>query len=223
MPKLYYTPTSCGAASFISAYVAGVKLETEEVDLATHKTASGVDFYTINPKGNVPALVLDNGVVLNENAATLLYIADQAPGKVAPLEGTPERYELTVALSYIASEYHATIGGLFAPASDEVNTYLKEKLAKKLTYLDTTLVGKKSFLVGNSFTVADAYLYVALGWTAYLGISLDPYPNLKVYLESIGKIEAVQAAQALIATKPIELIPINTGTGNHAGCQCVIA
>eukprot|EP01040_Poterioochromonas_malhamensis_P021275 gene21275-25630_t len=130
MPKLYYTPTSCGAASFISAYVAGVGLETEEVDLATHKTASGADFYAINPKGNVPAIVLDNGVVLNENAATLLFIADQAPGKVAPVAGTTERYELLVALSYIASEYHATIGGLFYPGSEEVKSYLRAKLAK---------------------------------------------------------------------------------------------
>jgi glutathione S-transferase len=77
MPKLYYTPTSCGAASFIAALTAGVNLECEEVALNTHTTASGVDFYTINPKGNVPALVLDDGTVLNENAATLQWVADQ--------------------------------------------------------------------------------------------------------------------------------------------------
>jgi glutathione S-transferase len=76
MPKLYYTATSCGAASFIAALTAGVQLETEQVDLQTHKTASGVDFYTINPKGNVPALILDDGTILNENAAVLQYIAD---------------------------------------------------------------------------------------------------------------------------------------------------
>jgi hypothetical protein len=76
MPKLYYTATSCGAASFIAAFTAGVKLETEQVDLKSHKTVSGVDYYTINPKGNVPALILDDGTILNENPAVLLYIAD---------------------------------------------------------------------------------------------------------------------------------------------------
>jgi glutathione S-transferase len=76
MVKLYYTPTSCGAASFISAFIAGVSIDTETVNLQTHKTASDVDFYTINPKGNVPSLVLDNGVILNENVATLSFIAD---------------------------------------------------------------------------------------------------------------------------------------------------
>jgi glutathione S-transferase len=82
MPKLYYTTTSCGAASFIAATAAGVNLETEQVDLATHKTkTTDTDYYSINPKGNVPGLILDGGVVLNEGAAVLQYIADQAPGK----------------------------------------------------------------------------------------------------------------------------------------------
>src|SRR3990167_8645544 len=92
MPKLYYTSTSCGAASFIAAFTASVKLDSELVDLSTHKTASGVDFYTINPKGNVPALVLDDGqTVLNENSAVLQYIADLSPGKIAPKNGTVEK------------------------------------------------------------------------------------------------------------------------------------
>lgn len=75
--KLYYTPTSCGAASFISAFTAGVKLDSEVVDLRSHKTASGIDFYSINPKGNVPTIITETGTLLNENIATLLYIADQ--------------------------------------------------------------------------------------------------------------------------------------------------
>eukprot|EP00128_Syssomonas_multiformis_P006699 Colp12_sorted_trinity150504_noHs@31032 len=102
--KLYYTPTSCGAANFIAAYTAGVNLETEVVDIRSHTCASG-DYYKINPKGNVPAIVLADGTVLNENAATLQYIADQAKTvKVAPEHGTSDRYLLQVALSYISSE-----------------------------------------------------------------------------------------------------------------------
>ena len=90
MPKLYYTPTSCGAASFITAVTAGVNLSCEQVDLYTGKTASGADFSTINEKGNVPCLVLDDGTILNEGAAVLQWIADQAPGKAAPVAGTTQ-------------------------------------------------------------------------------------------------------------------------------------
>lgn len=202
MPKLYYTPTSCGAASFISAFIAGVKIETEEVALATHTTASGVDFYTINPKGNVPTIVLDDGTVLNENAATLQWIADQNPGSVGAPAGTTARYELIGALSYISSEFHGTVGGLFYPGSDEVKAHIREKLAKKLAYVENTFVGKKSFVVGDSFTVADAYLYICLSWFGYVQVDLTPFPNTKAYFERIGALENVKAAHARIAEKP---------------------
>lgn len=206
MPKLYYTPTSCGAASFISAYVAGVKIDCEEVALATHTTASGADFYSINPKGNVPAIVLDDGTVLNENAATLQWVADQAPGTVAPEFGTNARYEVIAALSYISSEFHGTIGGLFYPASEEVHKYIREKLAKKFSFLESNLIGQKEFIVGNKFSIADAYLYICLTWTAYLQIDLSPYPNTKAYLERIGALEKVAAAKERLATKPTTTI-----------------
>lgn len=202
MPKLYYTPTSCGAASFISAFTAGLALDCEEVALNTHTTASGVDYYTINPKGNVPAIVLDDGLVLNENAATLQWIADQVPGSVAPVAGTSARYELIGALSYISSEFHASIGPLFYPASEEVHSYVREKLAKKLTYIETSLVGHRQFIVGNSFTIADAYLYICLTWAPYVKLDLTPYPNTKAFVERIGGLENVKAAHARIATKP---------------------
>lgn len=201
--KLFYTPTSCGAASFIAAYTAGLKLPCEEVNLKTHKTASGVDFYAINPKGNVPAIVLSDGsVVLNENAACLQWIADQLPGTIAPLAGTSAHYELLGALSYISSEYHATIGGLFAPGSKDVHDHFREKLAKKLKYIESTLVGNKSFVVGKSFTIADAYLYICLTWAPYVKLDLSPYPNTKAYLERIGGLDNVKAAHARMATKP---------------------
>jgi len=125
MVKLYYTSSSCGASNFIAAFVAGVTIDCESVDLSTHLTASGVDFYTINPKGNVPCLVLDDGKILNENAATLQYIADLAPGKVAPVVGTVDRAVLQNALSYISGELHGSIGPLFNPSiSADVRTVL---------------------------------------------------------------------------------------------------
>ena len=83
MPKLYYSPTSCGAASFIAAFTAQVNLQVEQVSLGEHKTASGADYYKINPKGNVPALVLDDGTLLNEGSAVLQWIADQVCKTIA--------------------------------------------------------------------------------------------------------------------------------------------
>ena len=105
-------------------------------------------------------------------------------------------------MSYIASEVHTAIGGLFLPGSEDVKTHYRNLSAKKLTYLETNLIGNKSFVVGNSFTIADAYLYIVLTWTKYLNIDLAPYPITKAYLERIGALENVQGAHARIATEP---------------------
>ena len=108
MPKLYYTPTSCGASSFISAFVAGITMECEVVNLGTHTTDSGVDFYSINPKGNVPAIVLDDGTVLNENISCLEYISDlslkEGYTSVSFPRETSDRYLQLQHLSIIATE-----------------------------------------------------------------------------------------------------------------------
>lgn len=201
MPKLYYTTTSCGAGNFIAAYVAGLSLEAETVDLATHKTASGVDFYTINPKGNVPAIVLDDGTVLNENAATLQWIADQAPGTVAPIGGS-DRYLLIQALSYISSEVHGSIGPLFYPHDPIVHEYSRKKLGTKLQYLNDHFLAGKDFIVGGSFSIADSYLYIVLSWTGYLKVDLEPYPVVKAFYERIKALPLVQEAHARMATAP---------------------
>ncbi len=204
MTKLYYTSTSCGAASFIAAFTAGVNIETEQVDIGTHKTASGVDFYTINPKGNVPALILDDGTILNENTAILQYIADQAaPGTIAPANGTTERAVLQNVLSYVSTEVHPSIGTLFYPTlAEDVKAWYRGNAAKKLAYLESTIIGDKSFVVGNSFTIADSYLYIVLSWTAYVGIDLAPYPRVQAYSARIGALDNVKAAHARIATSP---------------------
>jgi glutathione S-transferase len=203
MPKLYYTPTSCGAASFISAFTAGLPFEAEQVDLKTHLTASGKDFYAINPKGNVPALVLDDGTVLNENTASLAYIADASNGKVGPPANSPARYELVSVLSYIASEVHANFGPLFYPVADAVKERARENLAKKFTFIqDNLLKDGKRFLVGGAFSSADAYLYIVLSWTGYVNIDLKPYPVLEAYFHHIKELPNVKDAHARIATSP---------------------
>jgi glutathione S-transferase len=114
--KLYYTPTSCGAANFLAATIGGLAFDSETVDLKTHKTKSGADFYTINPKGNVPTIVFPDGTRLNENVATLTYLADKGNAGLAPKEGSHERYAYLNDIGFVASELHPAYGALFNPA-----------------------------------------------------------------------------------------------------------
>ena len=155
-----------------------------QVDIHTHKTDSDVDYYTINPKGNVPCIVLDDGKILNENGATLQYLADLVPGKVAPENGTVDRSLLQNALAYISSEMHASVGHLFnKELSPEIREYCAGKYATKLQYCNDHLLGTKTVLVGEDFTVADSLLNVILSWCPYVGVDLSPYPNLVAYVE----------------------------------------
>jgi len=203
MPKLYYTATSCGAASFIAAFTAGLALECETVDLGTHKTASGADFYQINPKGNVPTIVLDDGTVLNEGAATLAWIGDQPGGaSIFPALGTSKRYEVIAALNYVASEVHANFGPLFNPSnSAEIKDKSKENLAKKFTYLESVF-DKTKFLTGDSFTIADSYLYIVLSWCGYVGVDMSSAPKVQAYFDAVKSLPNVAAAHERIATNP---------------------
>ena len=203
MPKLYYTPTSCGAASFIAAFTAGISVECEQVNLQTHKTMSGGDLMQINPKGNVPTLVLENGVVLNENLAVLQYIADLKPGTIAPVNGTIERVVLQNILSFLASEVHTSIGGLFNPSiGNETRQYLTNNANKKLSYIENFLLKDKTYLLGNSFTIADCYLYIILSWTKGLGIDIRNFPKTNSYFEKIVSLPSVKSAYDRINTSP---------------------
>ena len=158
MSKLYYTPTSCGASSFICAHIKGLKMDCEVVDLMTHITESGVDFYTINPKGNVPTIVLDDGTVLNENITCLEYIADQTSGpSLAPDRDSNERYKLMQILSFLSSELHSSIGLLFNPNSKEgqIRKFVKSVFDKKMHYLQKHII-KGDYIYGNQLTIIDA-------------------------------------------------------------------
>ncbi|KAJ3379685.1 hypothetical protein HDU80_002333 [Chytriomyces hyalinus] len=209
---LYYTPTSCGAANFIAAHRAGIlgsKLNAYQVDMQTHKVLTGpkagVDFYAINPKGNVPTIVLADGTLLNENGATLQWIADNAVTPVAPANGTPQRYVLQSKLSWIASELQGLVAGLFDPAATmEAREYLTAKYHLKLQFLnDVELADGRKFYVGNAFTVADSYLYIVLSWSPYINLDLSKYPKADAYFKSIGELEFVKDAHAaMAAAKP---------------------
>lgn len=210
MVKLYYTPTSCGASSFISAFISGINFDCEVVDLSTHQTESGLDFYTINSKGNVPCLVLDDGTILNENIACLEYIADIAQTNdkyktISPENGTSDSYVLKQYLSYIASELHATIGLLFNPAakSETIRSFVMKNFDRKMKYLQQNILSSdRDFVLGNSFTIADSYLHIVISWTGYVGIDLNNYPIAKSYYEKICSLENIKLAKQRMATFP---------------------
>jgi glutathione S-transferase len=176
-------PGACSMASNIALREAGIQFEIAKVDKRT-KRVDGVDFVTINPKGYVPALRLDDGRVLSENVVVLQYIADLNPAaKLAPPAGTFERYQLLEWLSFINSELHKSFSPLFSSeATDETKTYARNYLAKRLSYVDGAL-GDNRHLMGDQFTVADAYLFTVLGWGVFVGVDIGP--RLKNYVERV--------------------------------------
>jgi len=196
--KLYYLPAACSQASDIALREAGLKFELVKVDRHTKKTADGRDFNEVNPKGYVPALQLDDGQVLTENVAVLQYIADRNPAaRLAPPAGTMERYRLMEWLSFISSELHRTFTTLFhAAAPEETKQYARKNLSARLDYLQRAL-GDREFLLGDGFTVADAYLFTVLGWGRYVKLDIGQWPQLERYTARIGArphvIEALKA------------------------------
>jgi glutathione S-transferase len=194
--KLYFSPGACSLASHITLREAGLAFEAEKVDLRSHKTAAGADFYAINPKGYVPALQLDDGSVLTEGAAILQYIADQKPAaQLAPAAGTMDRYRLQEWLSFIGSELHKGFSPLFSPATpEEIRVATRERLENRLGFADGRLAGR-SYLMGERFTVADAYLFTVLSWTQPVGIDRAKWPALEAYYRRVGERSAVQAAR----------------------------
>lgn len=193
--KLYYSPGTCSLASHIALYETGLQFETDRLIKTTKMTTGGENYMQINPKGYVPALKLDNGSILTEGAAVLQYIADQKPDSgLAPPCGTMERYHLQEWLTYISSEIHKSFSPLFnKDASEDVKSHAHSMLSKRLVYAEAQLADKP-FLMGDRFTVADAYFFVVMNWSKIVGFDLAPVPNIKKYLASIALRPAVQAA-----------------------------
>ena len=191
--KLYYSPGACSLSPHIVASEAGIPLELEKVDLASHKTEGGQDFLGINPKGYVPALRLDDGSVLTEGPAIVQYLADRKPATgLAPAAGTIERYRLQEWLTFIGTEVHKNFGTLFNKASsDDAKQTAKTNIAKRLGYLNEQLA-ERQFLLGSTFTVADAYAFTIVNWTNFVGIDLKPYPNVGAYMARVGSRPKVQ-------------------------------
>lgn len=193
--KLYYSPGTCSLASHIALIEAGLTFESVAAPTKTHKLADGTDFYTINPLGYVPVLELDDGRRLREGPAILQYIADQAPQKnLAPANGTFERYQLQEWLNFIATEVHKSFSPLFAPGTPaETRTAAQERLRNRLTWVNTQLEGKK-FLMGDTFTVADAYLFNVTNWAKLVNVDLSTYAHLLAFRTLVSEHPSVDSA-----------------------------
>lgn len=190
--KLYYSPGACSMAAHIALREAGLKFEVEKVDLKEKRTSAGADFTRINPKGYVPALELENGQVLTESGVVIQYVADQKPDlALAPKAGTLERYRLMEWIGFTSTEIHKQFGPFFKPDTSEATKEAQKKLlAQRFDYLAEQLKGKQ-YLMGEKFSVADAYLFTVLKWSDHAKIDLAQWPIIQTYIARIATRPAV--------------------------------
>lgn len=193
--KLYYSPGACSLASHIALYESGLSFEIDRLIKTSKMTVGGEDFMQVNPKGYVPTIKLDDGSVLTEGVAVLQYIADRKPDShLAPRCGTMERYRLQEWLTFISSELHKSFSPFFnKDATEDTKTGARNHLIKRLGYVETQLA-RQPYLMGEHFTVADAYLFVVVGWSKHVAFDLSPFPKMQEYLARIAVRPAVQAA-----------------------------
>ncbi|KGM30388.1 glutathione transferase GstA [Inquilinus limosus] len=201
--KLYYVPDTCSLSPHIVLRELDLPFTLVRVDNRTKTTADGGDFLAINPKGYVAALQLDDGRVLTEGPAILQYLADLKPeAGLAPANGSWERVRLQEWLNFITSEIHAGLSPLFnAALPEEAKAIFRDKLARRLAVVETTLQRQDHLLEGG-FSVADAYLFTVLGWTRFFAIDLGRWPAVAAYMRRIGARPSVAAA--LAAEAPAE-------------------
>lgn len=195
--KLYYSPGVCSLSPHIVLREAGLQFDLEKVDLATGKTETGKTVVDVHAKGYVPILELDDGETLTEGAAIVQYIADAlAPGKnLAPANGTLARTRVQEHLSFVGAELHKSFTPFFkADSTDAEKQKARAKLDRRLGDIETLLSDGRQYLMGDDFTVADAYLYTVATWTRPTEIGLDAWPNLAAYVDRVAQRPAVQAA-----------------------------
>ena len=193
--KLYYSNGACSLSPHIVLRESGLPFDLVRASTKTHQLDDGSDYYAINPKGSVPLLELDSGERLTEGPAIVQYIADQVPAKnLAPANGTLARYRVQEWLNFITSEIHKTYSPLFRPNTpDEFKTIARDALKKKYEYVEGKLDGK-NYLMGENFSVADAYLFVVTTWAPHVGLDLSGLKNLNAFMDRMRARPAVQEA-----------------------------
>jgi glutathione S-transferase len=199
--KLYFTPGACSLSPHIVLRETGANFELEKVSLQDRKTAGGAEYTGVNPKGQVPALELDNGERLTEGPVIVQYIADQnAASGLAGAPGTMERYRVQEWLNHITSELHKNFSPLFRPNTpDAYKDIARENLSKRYDWINAQLAGKQ-YLLGDKFTVADAYLFTVTRWAPHVGIDLAKWPNVAGFVERVAsrpKVQEVLKAEGL--------------------------
>lgn len=200
--KLYFAPGACSLSPHIVLREAGYSFDLEQVNNQEKKTKSGIDYWGINAKGQVPVLELDNGERITEGPVIVQYLADQkANSGLAPANGTIERVRVQEWLNFTTSEIHKSFGPIFRPTTpDAYKDISRENLGKRFDWIDKQLAGKQ-YLTGDKFTVADAYLFTVLRWTARVNIDLGKWPNLKAYFDRVAarpKVQEAMKAEGLI-------------------------
>lgn len=195
--KLYYSPGACSLSPHIVLCETGLDFTIEKVNLRTKETESGRDFSAINPKGYVPALELNGGEVLTEGPAIVQYVADLAPEKkLIPPAGTLARARVQEWLNFIGTELHKNFTPLFNPAStDDIRNAAQANIARRLPIAATAL-DAHPYLIGDSFSVADAYLFTVLSWTGFVKVDITPWPSLAAFVERMKARPGVHAALA---------------------------
>ena len=201
--KLYFAPGACSLSPHIVLREAGLAFDLEQVDNREKKTKTGKDYWTVNPKGQVPALQLDSGEMLTEGPVIVQYLADQKPAAgLVPAAGTIDRYRVQEWLNFITSELHKSFGPIFRPTTpDAYKAISKENIGKRFDWVDKQLAGRQ-YLMGDKFTVADAYLFTVLRWSSRVDIDVAKWPNLKTYMDRVGarpKVQAAMKAEGLIS------------------------
>lgn len=192
--KLYYAPGACSLAPHIALEETGLPHDLVKVDLMKHTLADGTDFRSINPKGYVPFVQLDDGSSLSEASVILQYVADRKPGTLAPVFGTAERWHLMEWLAFIATEVHKGFAPLWNPATPpEVRERTKQALGNRFSYIEKTLAAQP-FLGGATFSIADAYLFTTVNWSGMLKLDLTPWPALVAFQQRVAARPGVQRA-----------------------------
>lgn len=195
--KLYYVPGACSLAPHIAAREARIPFDLEMVDLETKKTERGVDFFQVNPKGYVPALELEDGTMLTEGAAILLYLADQRPERaLAPPCESFARYRLLEWLLYLSAEIHKTYSALFSKTEVPDRQSIAADRIKRLYILIDEHLGKSQFLLGDTFTIADCYLFVTLYWARWVHLDLQHLAHLESFYARVAARPSVKEALA---------------------------
>ena len=200
--KLYVRPAACSLSPHIVARELGLNVEIVQVERGTNRASDGQDYLAINPNGYVPALVLDDGEIIIEGPAIVQYLADLEPdGNLAP-RSAAERRRIQSLLNFIATEIHTPMGQMFAPAYAPVKEMLHRHVAARLGWITAQCEG--DYLMGDRFSIADAYLFACLNWSQWLGIDLSPWPDLQQLMRQVG---ARSGAREALAAEGLTLQP----------------